>query len=618
MCGIYGRISFERELVSKTESSQIDRSMIHRGPDGKGAYTNPFAHLGMRRLSIIDVKGGDQPIYNEDKSIAIVFNGEIYNYLELSRALKRKGHKFRTVSDTETIVHLYEEEGINCLKKLRGMFAFTLVDEKHKKIFIVRDRMGEKPLYWSSTPHGLVFASEMKSILKFKGIDKELNTSAFDEYFHFNYIPEPYTAFRNIQKLPAGCFLDIDIKAKTVEQKRYWDPSQIQITNNQDPTEQIRETFAQSCRLMLRSDVPVGISLSGGVDSSSILAFAAPAYKDTMKAFSIGYEGTPPSDERQMARTLANQFKVEFVEAELKTKDVVDSFPDLVWKGDDPIADIAAYSIFSVNHLSRENDVPVMLGGLGGDEMFWGYPWTQEAIKSAISPQNLSWRSTVKKGFESIFKIPHPKEHYLNFYNQNPHYLLAESFLKPLYEPDYRRRLVFDNNLKYMKFNPENKLSTAKHGMDLIRDLWLFSNCIALNDRLSMASSIELRSPFLDYKLVELSLSSKKVVEGYCMPQKYWLKKAMKGVLPDEVLNRPKRGFTPPVGDWLRGILKEYLELTRGGFLETEKIIDVNRMKLIRRTWNTLPMYWYQLYQLVLLELWGRMYYYDQTVDDLK
>lgn len=614
MCGIAGLIGCEGVGVDKRYLTPMEEALKHRGPDGRGESFGGRVGLVMRRLSIIDVAGGGQPLYNEDRSVEIVGNGEIYNYVEIKRELLKAGHKLRTGSDIEMVVHLYENYGEKCVDFLRGMFVLALYDKKKRRVLLIRDRMGEKPLYWTKTGEGIAFASEMKALLKAKGIKKTLNREAINDYFHFFYVPEPQTMFLGIKKLSPGTMLIIDLDSDKVEEKQYWNPGGILPKLEGDPTKKIREVFKESCLLTLRSDVPVGISLSGGIDSGAILAATAPFYKDRMKAFSIGYEGKPKSDERQMARKLAKRFKVEFIEKEISVKEVVNHFPRLVWDMDDPIADIAGHSIYSVSRLARDNKVPVLLGGLGGDELFWGYPWTGEAIKTTLSRINhrgwRDWWSRIMEGGE---------KNKMTFYQLNPGFNYTKQFTNKLFANRFRGSLGNAMADRYMDLEGEvTALGVAKKGLDLIRDVWLLSNCIALGDRLSMAASIELRSPFLDYRLVETVLTSKKAVLGFEKQPKYWLKKAVRGILPEEVLNRPKQGFTPPVSEWLKGILQKYISLLKGGFLTGEGIISTQGVRILSDTWLGLPMYWYAIYQIVLLEIWGREYYYQQEPEELR
>lgn len=604
MCGIAGVIASSGKRVTTENLGRLQSSMRHRGPDGEGSFIRGRVGLTMRRLSIIDVSGGDQPLYSEDGDIVVVGNGEIYNFVELQKDLIERGHHLSTKGDIETVAHLYEDLGLNFVDKLRGMFALAIYDKVKRRVILVRDRLGEKPLYWTKTSKGYVFASEMKILLSMKDVKRRLNKPAIDRYFHYYYIPEPDTAFLDIHKLPPANMLIIDLRTMKVDQKKYWHPEKISPTDEKTPTDKIREVFSQSCLLTLRSDVPVGIALSGGIDSGSILSFAAPAYKRNMKAFSIGYEGTPPSDERGLAKKLAKKYDVEFIEKEIKVKEVIDHFPQLVYESDDPIADIAAHSIYSVSKLARDNKVPVLLGGLGGDELFWGYGWLHDAVKRSIDQLSSPLGFLRKK---------------ISFYDLNPGFKNAEMFIKHFYTREFKNEIGLDTSHNLMSIGyPRSDLNVAKKGLDLIRDVWLVSNCIDLNDRLSMANSIELRSPFLDYRLHELILGSKKAVSAYDKPQKYWLKKAMKGILPDEVMNRPKQGFTPPVANWVGGILQRYLHLLKDGFLVKENILSKRGIDILLNTWVGIPMQWYALYQIILLEIWGREYYYDQPPEELR
>lgn len=604
MCGIAGIIAIKGMKITTKDLDGLQSAMLHRGPDGEGSFVEGRVGLTMRRLSIIDISGGDQPLNNEDGNVVVVGNGEIYNFVELQKELVSKGHHLSTKSDIETVVHLYEEFGLEFVDKLRGMFALAIYDKVRRRVVLVRDRLGEKPLYWTKTRKGYIFASEMKALISMKGVKRRLNKSAIDQYFHYYYIPEPETAFLDVHKLPPANMLVIDLKTMKVKQDKYWCPEKISPTDEGIPTGKIRKIFSQSCLLTLRSDVPVGIALSGGIDSGSILSFAAPAYKKNIKAFSIGYEGTPPSDERGLAKKLAKKYGVEFIEKEIKVKEIIDHFPRLVYEGDDPIADIAAHSIYSVSKLARDNNVPVLLGGLGGDELFWGYDWLHDAVKHSIDQLSSPLGFLRKK---------------ISFYDLNPGFKTAEMFIKHFYTREFKNEIGLNSNHDLMSIGfPRSELNIAKKGLDLIRDVWLVSNCIDLNDRLSMANSVELRSPFLDYKLHELILSSKELVLAYDKPQKYWLKKAMKGILPDEVMNRRKQGFTPPVANWIKGILQRYLYLLKDGFLIKENIFSRRSVDILLSTWMGIPMHWYALYQIILLEIWGREYYYDQSPEELR
>ncbi len=596
MCGIAGIINFDNKPISKRDLKRMQKALYHRGPDGEGSAISQGVGLAMRRLSIIDVKGGGQPLFNEDKTIEIIGNGEIFNYLELQKQLKLKGHKLRTGSDIETAIHAYEEWGPSAVKRFQGQFALALHDKIKKRVFIFRDRLGEKPLYYTEIDATFAFASEMKALITLPNIDRTLNYKAIDLFFHYYFIPEPITAFEKINKLQAGSYMVLDYKNKTKKQIIYWDPEKIIPTKTKDPAKGIKEAFAQACSLTLRSDVPVGISLSGGIDSGAILAFSAPQYKSTMNAFSIGYEGKPPSDERELAKKLAKQFKVNFIESEIKTKEVVKHFPKLVWDCDDPIADIAAHSIYEVSKIARKHGVKVLLGGAGGDELFWGYPSTIEATKKNI--KNYSGLGKFMKK-EFLYENPNPES--------------TGKIISALYSKNFKDKTDKENFRKPLeKVRTKTQVGIAKKSIDLVRDIWLKSDVVTLGDRMSMAASIELRCPFLDYKLTETALLSKKNVESYKLGQKYYFKKAMEGILPEEVMNRPKRGFTPPVGTWIFAIIKEYSHLLKNGFLVKEGILDKNKLQLLSTVLKNLPTY--TTYQMLVMEMWGRQYVMSEKI----
>lgn len=597
MCGIVGIININKSKVNKKLLGIMQNSIKHRGPDGSGYYLFKNVAIAMRRLSIIDVKGGNQPLFNEDRSIVIVGNGEIYNYLELQNKLKKIGHKFDTHSDIETIIHAYEEWGYDCFSKFRGMFAIAMIDIKRNKLIIARDRLGEKPLYIARTSESIYFSSEMKSLINVPLLDKTIDMKAIDLFFHYYFIPEPHTPFQNIKKVKCGSYVEIDLSSYSLKEVTFWDASKVKTSNHLDPTALIKRELIKACQLTLRSDVPIGIALSGGIDSGSILALSAPKYKKVMNAFSIGYEGTPSSDERDMARVLAKKFKVKFIEKEIKVKDVINHFPKLVWDCDDPIADIAAHSIFEVSKLAHDNGIKVLLGGNGGDEIFWGYPSTTDGLKKSLTKPNFLLNLLNKKTI--TYNNPDPKT--------------AGFYIEKLYSKKFND-IIGKSNHESVITKPENNNadSIKKATLTNLRDLWLKSNVITLGDRMSMAASVELRSPFLDYKLIEVALSSKKNIESYKLGQKYYLKKAMQKILPNGVLNRPKKGFTPPVGIWIQGLLNKYGHLIRNGFLVKEKILDKNKIKIFSDLINNIPTY--SAYQILIMEIWGRLYIYNEKI----
>lgn len=579
MCGISGVISKSIHLSNGQESlANMLASLVHRGPDGQGEYTDKHVAMGMRRLSIIDLEGGWQPLYNEDKSLVIIMNGEIYNFIELTQALKMRGHTFSTHSDGEVILHLYEEEGIDCLHQLRGMFAFALLDMKQGRVFIVRDRMGEKPLYLHETADSIYFSSEMKALLSAGCVPFELDPVAVNDYFHYQYVPEPKTPLKAVRKLPRAHYLKIELAEWKVEQHKYWDMEAVAPVEG-DPMELVRNELDQICELLIRADVPVGVALSGGLDSSAIAALAAKKYPGTMHAFSVGYPGRPPNDERNDAKALADLLGMPFHEIELETADLVNNFEKMNFHRDDPIADISGFGYFSVSKIAREYGVPVLLQGQGGDEVFWGYQWVKDAAeatdnKIVCGDGAPSIKRFIKTSLKSLFgKHAEPQPPVSGFrpifHELAPDFRMALTDVRNYYTDSFIQALGGTSAYDLFTFDKPWKHSDILITR-LICDTYLLENGIAQGDRLSMANSVELRLPFVDYKLVELVIGLRKSHQAdpdYRRFPKPWLRGAMKGILPDFIIERPKQGFAPPVIEWHNALFKVYGEYLDGGYL---------------------------------------------------
>lgn len=554
-------------------------TMVHRGPDGQGEYGDGQVAMGMRRLSIIDLEGGWQPLYNEDKSLVLVMNGEIYNYIELTEELKKRGHHFATHSDGEVILHLYEEAGFDCLHHLRGMFAFVLVDRNKGLVFIARDRMGEKPLYLHQTDDSLYFSSEMKSLLSAGGIPFELDPAAVNDYFHYQYVPEPKTPLKAVRKLPRAHYLKIALADWKMEQHKYWDMEEAAPVHG-DPVELVRAELDKVCELLIRADVPVGVALSGGLDSSAIAAIAAKKYPGTMHAFSVGYPGRPVNDERDNANALAALLQMPFHEIELETADLVKNFEEMNFLRDDPIADISGFGYYSVNKVAREHGIPVLLQGQGGDEVFWGYEWVKDAAAATdhrpVAKKPRSIKQFVKTSLKELFgrrslarSQPVAQGYRPVFHELAPDFRMALSDVRNYYTDDFIHALGNSSAYDLFTFNQPWKQSDILITR-LICDTYLLENGIAQGDRLSMASSVELRLPFVDYKLVELVVGLRKTHAAdpdYLRFPKPWLRGAMKGILPDFIIDRPKQGFAPPVREWHDALFKAYGSYLDGGYL---------------------------------------------------
>ena len=634
MCGITGFVSkdilgAEANLVG----AKLLRGMVHRGPDGEGSFSGGHVWLGMRRLSIIDLQGGWQPLYNEDRSLVLVANGEIYNYVELRQSLLTRGHTFRTGSDCETIVHLYEEHGDKCVDHLRGMFAFALWDTVRGKLLLARDRMGEKPLYLYEKDHTLFFSSELRPLVAAGVVPFAINAASVDLHLHYGYVPEPQTMVRDVTKLSAGCTLTIDTSQWRKEINRYWSMADAPVLHG-DPVEAVEAQLQEIGRLIIRSDVPVGVALSGGLDSSLVAALAARHSPQTLHTFTVGYEGSVESDEREAARQFAEYLGMPWHDVVLSTTDVVNGFPALVERSDDPIGDIAGYGYYSVMRAARDHGVPVMIQGQGGDELFWGYDWVREAaarshlkaaarserwrayphyLKSEL-PRTTSFRDVrrwfkrfcgVYPAFSKLRNDLVAPANELVFYNLNNEFTAAGLMARQIYAKDYFASLP--SRHAYSLFQGEGHWQDIDTALtSLISSTYLVENGLAQGDRLSMASSVELRLPLVDYRLVETVIGLRKAKADHASPPKNILRKVAAGILPDWVMNRKKRGFSPPVDQWLTAIHGHYGGDLDGGILVQEGLLDKEILSHMAKEPPSRGPERNVWFSLVVLEMWCR------------
>ena len=573
----------------------MSRALIHRGPDDSGEYRAEQVTLAARRLSIVDLEGAHQPLYNEDRSLALVANGEIYNHTELRAHLEQLGHRFSTNGDCETILHLYEEDGVDCVQYLRGMFAFALWDNQRRRLLLARDPMGEKPLYLYERDGRILFASEMKALLRSGLVPFELDPPAIDCYFHYQYVPEPRTAIKDVRKLAAGHLLTVDLEPWHVDEKCYWRMEDSPPINSDAPT-LIRHELDTIGQLVTQADVPVGVALSGGLDSSTVAAFAARHCPGELHAFSIGYEGRPKEcDERAEARQLADHLGLHFHEAEVSAAEVVEFFSELQFWRDDPIADYAGHSYYAVMKLAREHSVPVVLQGQGGDELFWGYPQLRQAARETLAKQTLSkgilnavpqylslnapanfsagaistWSRDfggIRSGLRRLRNHRATPAAQMVFYDLSPDFSAAACETPDLYGEEFTEQLSDGDPTELFTLPwpwPRVDVTLTR----LVSDTYLRGNGVTQGDRLAMASSIEMRLPFLDRRLVEAVIGLRKAKSDVHLPAKEWLRRAVDGVLPDWVLNRTKRGFAPPVADWHSAIFATHGHSLRDGYL---------------------------------------------------
>lgn len=614
MCGIAGFIDTQR---SRDEAAHLIDDMCaiirHRGPDDQGAWVGDGVALGMRRLSIIDLAGGHQPIFNEDGSVLVVFNGEIYNFRELQQELRARGHHFETNCDTEAIVHAYEEYGAECVGHLRGMFTFAIWDNKRRRLLAARDRFGKKPLnyYWDG--QRLIFGSEIKSLL-LAGIPREMNPSALDEYLVYGYVPAPHTLFAGVQKLPAGhILLYEDGKVST---QRYWDLPFTPTCPDDEATavEHTRALLREAVSVRLMSDVPLGAFLSGGIDSSLVVALMSERMDQPVKTFSIGFEDDS-FNELPYAREVARHFGTDHHEFFVRPE-LISVLPELVWVYDEPFADASMLPTYYVSKLAREF-VTVALSGDGGDEIFGGY--TSYAREFAIerTPQIL------RRVFGHVAKLMpdgmRGKQRLTALRRDLPDRFVQANMLYPLgwrstmYTPDMHERLCGHDPLERQRqmFAQTPALDTAARMQYVDTDMYLPDDILVKVDKASMFNSLETRAPLLDQRLVAYVASLPSSLRTRDDTLKYLLKKAAAGILPESVLSRRKQGFGVPLDRWFRGELTEYASAV----LDTPRARERGIFRpdfapsLLKRHSNTnLMKHGRMIWALLCLELWFQAY----------
>jgi asparagine synthase (glutamine-hydrolysing) len=614
MCGIAGYVvrggAAERAVVQ----GMCDQ-IRHRGPDDEGFFIDGPCAIGMRRLSIIDLSTGHQPIGNEDGSVQVVFNGEIYSYQELRASLIARGHRFRTNSDTETLVHLYEEEGTEGLRRLRGMFAFAIWDSRRRRLFLARDRFGKKPLYFAALPEGLWFASEL-SCLKHAGVPLEPDHEALRLYFQFCYVPEPLSAFRSVRKLPPGGWLTYDEATGEVRQGRYWrlpEPGAgvgPEITED-EAARQLRDKFDEAVRIRMIADVPLGAFLSGGIDSSSVVASMALQSPEPVKTFSIGFEEAS-FNELEYASLVAKRYRTEHHEIVVRP-DSLALVQKLASHFGEPFADSSAIPTYVVSEFAARH-VKVALSGDGGDELFAGYDSfmrVQQLLRWDRVPRALrrvaAWvserlpYSAYGKNYLRMISRPSALERYFEL-NYQP-YFMRRALLQPEWMAPADAAFL---TRTFTDCLPRAGADALTQAMYFEATANLTGDMLVKVDRMSMAASLEVRCPLLDHELAEAVAPwphEWKMREG---KGKRILLRALGDRLPPELLTRGKMGFGVPVGAWFRGELREFLwdHLTSARFLARGVVSPEFLRALLEehqsgRRNNDRP-----LWALLMLELW--------------
>lgn len=600
--------------------------IIHRGPDSEGLWMDDTAALGMRRLSIIDLKTGDQPVFSEDKSIIAMVNGELYNFREVRADLEKRGHKFRTQTDVEIVPHLYEIYGDDFLDHINGMFAISLWDTKKKKLILARDRFGEKPLYYGVFDGKLIYASEPKALLAHPAVNAELDLNALRHYVSFDYVPAPMSIYKGIYKLPASHVLTVE--NGEVKTRRYWSltwkkPDREGGLNGNSPKAkalELRELLSDAVRMRLVSDVPLGILLSGGIDSSTVAALAVRHSTEQVKTFSIGF--TEQSfNESQYARQVANHLGTDHYEEYLsagKTGDLVSEIGKWL---DEPISDPSLIPTFLLSKFVRRH-VTVALGGDGGDELFAGYPMyyahkvaaryemipqlirnrlIEPAVRALpVSTKNLSFDFKAKR-FIRASKFDAVARHHSWFgsFSQEHHSLL------------FTHRVIQETGSDIYAVARDLLATTDAKGelekmQFLDMNFYLAEDILTKVDRASMAVSLETRAPFLDPRVAQFSAALPMSYKLHGSKGKFILKKAMEGLLPDEILYRPKKGFGIPTAEWLKGRLNPLLrEMLTPERLRTQDLFNADHVqKMIKEHETGTASHHKELWTLLVFQLW--------------
>lgn len=626
MCGIVGIYNFGNSRpVERVKLTQMCNIIKHRGPDSDGFFLNNNIGLGIRRLAIIDLQTGNQPIHNEDKTLWLVLNGEIYNFLELRKELEKK-HNFYTKTDTEVILHLYEDYGESCVQYLRGMFAFAVWDEKEKKLFVAKDRAGKKPLYYTVQNGSFVFASEIKSILEYLKKTPEIDLEAIDLFLTYQYIPSPKTIFQNVKSLLPAHTLTCD-RNGNIETKKYWDLDFTKKTNLSfdEACTETKNLLTEATALRMISDVPLGAFLSGGVDSSIVVGLMSRLSSKPVKTFSIGFEEADFS-ELNYAKIVANHFKTDHYEFIVKPN-FIEILPKLVWHYGQPFADSSALPSYFVANETKKH-VTVALNGDGGDETFGGY-LRYKAMKGSLYfafPFQIFGKKITEK-LASL--IPHTEttrgKNIFRYFsrlisalsepaklrNIQWHCFFTNEAKEKLYT-DNMKKILYNNAYDYLTALFEN--APAKNIMDrtFYTDLKAYlPECLLVKmDIASMANSLEARSPFLDHNVMEFSASLPSAWKLHGLTTKYILKKTFRNFLPKEILNRGKMGFGIPLGKWFKDDWKKYFR----EIVLSEKAI--NRGYFKRETIEQMFYehisdkrdHGYRMWALLMLELWHKVY----------
>ncbi|MBM3247930.1 MAG: asparagine synthase (glutamine-hydrolyzing) [Candidatus Omnitrophica bacterium] len=615
MCGICGIVGkYDKQLLEK-----MCDAMVHRGPDSDGIFSGTDMGLGIRRLRIIDLETGDQPIHNENKNLWIVLNGEIYNYKELKEGLIKKGHRFYTKTDTEVILHLYEEYKDDCVDFLRGMFSFAIWDSDKKRLFLARDRVGIKPLYYSFNNGRFIFASELKAILKDESAVKSIDSESLEYYLTFLYIPAPFTIFKSVRKLPPAHILTM--QDGIIKIRRYWklDFYHDKIEAEDDYVEKIKSMLEEVTKLHMVSDVPIGALLSGGLDSSAVVALMSEFTQHPIKTFSIGFEEKFSSyNELEFSRLVAKQFGTEHHEFIIKPN-IIETLPKIIQYLEEPFADSSAILNYLICKEAKKF-VTVGLTGIGGDEIFGGYPRYLGLMVDEHYQRFPRFLRAALSGFSGF--IPQTTDsqniggRLSRFFkgscaNTNQRYLSWLTYFDAVMKSELLNQEVTVRN--YIHNDYLNELETSDFidkasYMDI--NTYLPDDLLIMADRMSMANSFELRVPLCDHKLMELCAGIPFSVKLKGLKLKSLFKKTLNNVLPQEVINKRKQGFMVPLADWLKEDLRDFVKdslsneaIKKRGYFNPEYVSEVLDLHFKGKKVLT-----HQIWALLVFELWAQKY----------
>ena len=606
MCGIVGFNWDDEKLLKK-----MVKIVEHRGPDESGYYLDNGISLGHRRLSVIDLFTGQQPIHNEDESIWIVFNGEIYNFKELRMLLEEKKHRFYTSSDTEVIIHLYEELGEDCVKKLNGMFAFAIWDSNKKKLLLARDRLGIKPLYYYINEKKFIFASEIKAILGFEEVKRDIDLNALTEFLIYRYVPGSRTMIKNIYKLLPGHILILKNNAFQIH--KYWDLKE-NISNESEEkyAKKLKVLLEESIKKRLISDVPLGVFLSGGIDSSCVVGLMSKMSED-IKTFSVGF-GPEVENELSYARFISEYFDTDHYEINVEEKDL-SLLPKMIWNLDEPIGDAATLPTYIISTFAKKK-VTVVLAGEGGDELFAGYDnykimmWGRNFSKLVPNFLKYDFFPIINKRFYNFSNL----KRILDFISAKQEYKQYSSVISMFNDYEMKKLGNFENENEIIKnFFSNNQMTFLNKLLYFSIKTKLVNDYLMKADKMTMANAVEERVPILDHNIVEFSFTVPTTLKLKGLTGKYIMKKAMQDVLPKQIINRKKRGYNAPMDYWFKHSLKDFLEqlLDNSSHNYYNKEYVLGELKKFQKSGNNYNLNFYnaqKLWSVLVFEMWYRIF----------